>query len=75
MWRAKSIPAPEYESQAHVRKVRSRGGIGFQNREVPVSKAFAGRYVALRATNVDGRFDICYRHHRLGQVDLAQPVA
>ena len=71
----KSIPEPEYESQAHVRKVRSRGGVSFRNREVPVSKAFAGRYVALRATNVDGRFDICYRHHRLGQVDLAQPVA
>jgi transposase InsO family protein len=71
----KSIPAPEYESQAHVRKVRSRGGVSFRNREVPVSKAFAGRYVALRATNVDGLFDICYRHHRLGQVDLTQPVA
>ncbi len=69
-----SIPAPEYESQAHVRKVRSRGGVSFRNREVPVSKAFAGRYVALRKTNVDGRFDICYRHHRLGQVDLAQPM-
>ena len=71
----KSIPAPEYESQASVRKVRSRGGISFRNREVHVSKAFAGRYVALRATNVDGCFDVCYRHHRLGQVDLAQPVA
>lgn len=71
----KSIPVPEYENQAHVRKVRSRGGVSFKNREVHVSKAFAGRYVALRATNVDGRFDICYRHHRLGQVDLAQPVA
>jgi len=70
----RSIPAPEYESQAHVRKVRSRGGVSFRNREVHVSKAFAGRYVALRATNVDGRYDICYRHHRLGQVDLAQPV-
>jgi transposase InsO family protein len=69
-----SVPAPDYESQAHVRKVRSRGGVSFRNREVPVSKAFAGRYVALRATNVDGRFDICYRHHRLGQIDLAQPV-
>jgi transposase InsO family protein len=71
----KSVPDPEYESQAHVRKVRSRGGVSFRNREVRVSKAFAGRQVALRATNVDGLFDICYRHHRLGQVDLAQPVA
>ncbi len=70
----RSIPAPAYESQASVRKVRSRGGVSFKNREVPVSKAFAGRYVALRATNVDGRFDICYRHHRLGQIDLAQSV-
>lgn len=70
----RSIAAPEYESQAHVRKVRDRGGVSFKNREVPVSKAFAGRYVALRATNVDGVFDICYRHHRLGQVDLAQLV-
>ena len=52
-----------------------RGAVSFKGRRVPVSKAFAGRYVALRATNVDSRFDICYRHHRLGQVDLAQPVA
>ena len=71
----KSVPAPEYESQACVRKVRSRGGVSFRNREVPVSKAFAGRFVALRATNIDGRFDICYRHHRLGPVDQTPPVA
>jgi len=70
----KSIPKPEYEEQAHVRKVRGCGAVSFKGHRVPVSKAFAGRYVALRATNIDGRFDLCYRHHRLGQVDLAQSM-
>jgi transposase InsO family protein len=64
------IPAPEYEPQAHVRKVRDGGTIGFKNHRIHASKAFAGKYVALRATNTDGVFDLCYRSHRLTQIDL-----
>jgi transposase InsO family protein len=67
-----SIPPPDYEPQAHVRKVRDCGAISFRNRRIGASKAFAGKYVALRATSTDGVFDLCYRRHVLGQVDLTQ---
>jgi transposase InsO family protein len=64
------IATPEYEPQAHVRKVRDNGSIAFKGRDITASKAFAGKYVALRATNTDGLFDLCYRSHRLAQIDL-----
>jgi|GEM_PF-4583791 len=44
------------------------------DRQVPYPKHLLGATSPARATNVNGRFDLCYRHHRLGQVDLAQPV-
>lgn len=64
------IAPPEYEPQAHVRKVRDNGSIGFKGRDVRTCKAFAGKYVALRATHTDGVFDLCYRSHCLAQIDL-----
>ncbi len=64
------VAPPEYEPQAHVRKVRANGAISFRNRDFSTCKAFAGKYVALRATNTDGLFDLCYRRHRLAQIDL-----
>jgi hypothetical protein len=42
--------------------------------ELNASKAFAGRPVVLRATDTDGVFDLCYRRHRLSQIDLRQPI-
>lgn len=69
-----SIAPPEYESPAAVRKVEENGRISFKGRHLRCSKAFAGRSVALRATDTDGLFDICYRHHVLAQVDLRQNV-
>jgi transposase InsO family protein len=64
------IAPPDYEPQAHVRKVQSNGSISFGRRDIRTCKAFAGKYVALRATNTDGLFDLCYRSHRLAQIDL-----
>ena len=69
------VAPPDYEPQAFVRKVRGNGSVAFKNREFKASKAFAGKYVALRATNTDGLFDLCYRSHRLAQIDLRQTVA
>jgi transposase InsO family protein len=69
------VAPPDYEPQACVRKVRGNGSVAFKNREFKASKAFAGKYVALRATHTDGVFDLCYRSHRLAQIDLRQSVA
>jgi transposase InsO family protein len=71
----KTVPPPEYESQAHVRMAREEGCINFKGRKLPCPKAFAGKPVALRATQTDGVFDLCYRRHRLAQVDLRQAIS
>jgi transposase InsO family protein len=69
-----AIAPPDYEPQAHVRKVHDTGWISFQGRKINCPKAFAGRRLALRATNHDGLFDLCYRSHVLAQVDLRQDI-
>ncbi len=67
-----TIAPPQYEPQAHVRKVQKEGWFSFKGRSINCSKAFAGRKLALRATETDGVFDLCYRRHHLTQVDLRQ---
>jgi transposase InsO family protein len=70
----KTIAPPDYEPQAHVRKVHDTGWISFRGRKINCPKAFAGRRLALRATNTDGLFDLCYRSHVLAQLDLRQNI-
>lgn len=65
-----AIRPPEYEPQATVRKVNSSGQFTFKGRALRTSKAFAGKQMALRATNQDGLFDLCYRRHVVAQIDL-----
>jgi transposase InsO family protein len=69
-----AVDPPDYEPQAEVRKVQDNGRLLFKGRRLRCSKAFAGRPVALRATDTDGVFDLCYRRHVLAQVDLRQNV-
>jgi transposase InsO family protein len=70
-----TVSPPEYEPQAHVRKVHDTGWISFKGRQINCSKAFVGRQLALRATDADGVFDLCYRRHVLAQVDLRENIA
>jgi transposase InsO family protein len=69
------IAPPDYEPDVQVRKVQDTGWISVKGRKISCSKAFAGRRVALRATETDGLFDLCYRSHVLAQVDLRQNMA
>ena len=69
-----TIRSPDYEPQAAVRTVGSGGQISFQNRRVRCPQAVIGKRVALRATDSDGVFDLCYRRHVLAQVDLRQNI-
>jgi transposase InsO family protein len=71
----KAIAPPDYEPQAQVRTVHDGGWISFKGRQINCSKAFVGRRLALRATDQDGLFDLCYRRHVLAQVDLRQDSA
>jgi transposase InsO family protein len=68
------IEPPCYEPQAQVRKVDSTARISFKGRAIDVSRAFVGRQLALRATETNGVFDLCYRRHVLSQVDLRENV-
>jgi transposase InsO family protein len=69
-----AIAPPDYEPQAQVRKVAANGCFAFKGRTLRASKAFAGKTLALRATNHDGLFDICYRRHVLAQIDLRHDI-
>jgi len=73
-----TIAPPQYEPQDRVRKVDQNGRFSFKGRILKAPTAFAGRALALRATDTDGLFDICYRSHRIAQIDLRnntdQPV-
>ena len=69
-----AIAPPDYEPEAQSRKVQDTGWISFKGRKINCSKAFAGRRIALRATDTDGLFDLCYRSHVLAQVDLRQNI-
>ena len=70
-----TIDPPQYEPQALTRKVDSAGWITFKGRDFRCSRAFAGQHVALRTTQQDGVFNLCYRSHVLSQVDLRENIA
>jgi len=73
-----AIAPPEYGPQTHVRKVDHNGRFSFKGRILNTSTAFAGKALALRATDTDGLFELCYRTHRIAHIDLRnntdQPV-
>lgn len=73
-----TIPPPDYEPQAAVRTVDATGRFSFKARRLRCSKAFVGKRLAIRATDHDGLFDLCYRSHVIAQIDLrndqVQPV-
>lgn len=67
-----AIEPPAYDAGDHVRTVQREGWFYFKGRRIRCSKAFAGKHIALRAKETDGVFDLCYRNHLLGQIDLRQ---
>jgi len=76
---ARAMPAviqpAEYETGAETRTVQQNGWITFKGQYHRFSKAFVGKRVALRPTETDGVFDVCYRRHRLSQVDLRETIS
>ena len=60
----------EYASDDTLRRVQQKGELSFKGRLVKVSKAFAGKIVALRPTRTDGIIDIFFRHQKIRTIDL-----
>ena len=66
----KALPAIVYAPDCLVRRVQKDGRIGFMNRAVFVSNAFAGQPIGLRPSPKDGVFDILFCQFRVGRLDL-----
>jgi transposase InsO family protein len=69
-----SVPPPEYQPTDHVKTVDAKGRMHFAGRRLYCSIAFAGKRLALRPTDQDGLFELCYRRCILARVDLRQNV-
>lgn len=66
-----TLPPIEYELTDIVRRVDAEGRISFHNQSLRISKAFRGHHVALRPTDQDGRFDVCFGLHPIASINLA----
>lgn len=62
----------EYGPDDIVRKVQQDGEISFRNREFNIGKAFRHLPVAIRATRVDGHFDVYFCQQKVTEINLNQ---
>lgn len=69
-------PAPEYGPGEIVRAVHEHGRIAWQGRAWRVGKAFVGERVAIRASELEGHYDVFWSTCRIARIDLrTQSVA
>lgn len=67
------LPQIEYSPQDTVVMVKALGEMRFAKRLFKLSSALRGLPVALRPRDtVDGRYDIYFMHHKLGEIDLRE---
>jgi transposase InsO family protein len=64
------IPDIEYGPNDKIRKVHDTGTVSYKNRIFRVGKAFTGQYVAIRPTNVDGKYSIHFCNQKIRHIDL-----
>ena len=64
------MPEIEYGPDDQVRKVQTNGSIYFRGKEFRVSKAFKKQNVAIRTTNIDGKYSIHFCNQTIGHIDL-----
>jgi transposase InsO family protein len=50
------------------------GRISFKAQRIRVPKAFSGKTVVLRPTNIDGRYDLVFRAKTITTIDLRRPM-
>lgn len=67
------LPDIEYGPHDTVVTVKALGEMRFQGKRYKLSSALRGLPVAVRAlSEQDGRYDVYFLHHRLGQIDLRE---
>ncbi len=67
-----TLPAITYGPDCLVRRVQQDGRISLDNRNLFVSRAFAGKPIGLRPTDQDGVFEVLFCAFRVGTLDLGQ---
>ena len=65
-----NLPPLEYGSDDIVRSVYDRGRISLFGRIFKIGKAFTGMTVAIRATDIDGVWNVFFATHVIAQLDL-----
>jgi hypothetical protein len=60
------------EAGLPVRKVQRGGEVHFGGRLLPVSKAFRGQPVGVRATNTDGLVEVLFCHQVIKRLTLGE---
>ena len=63
-------PMPEYDEGELVRKVTKDGYFRFKGQNRKISQAFTGYHIALRPTQHDGQWIICFASHPIGLLDI-----
>jgi len=64
------MPNIEYGPNDQIRKVQEKGTISYKNIRFRIGKAFTGQNVAVRPTNVDGKFSVHFCNQKIGHIDL-----
>lgn len=67
------LEEPEYLDTDHIRRVKSKGEITFQNQFYYVGRAFYGKEVAMRPTRRNGIYEVFYGPFKVGRIDTAIP--
>ena len=65
-------PMPEYSDGEVLRKINKDGYFAFQGQRWKISQAFAGYHIALRPTQTDGIWTICFASHTIGLLDITE---
>ena len=65
-------PLPEYDHGEQVRKITRDGYFAFRGKHWKISQAFAGYKIALRPTQTDGKWTICFASHTIGLLDITE---
>jgi transposase InsO family protein len=68
-----TLPPIDYGPGAIVRKVHEKGVVFFAGRPWLVGKAFHGQLVVLRATHLDGHYDVFFCQQNIARIDLHEP--
>ena len=64
----------DYAPDDHLRRVQQLGRFSFKNQAFKVPKAFAGKTIALRPTQIDGHYLLVFRTTLISSIDLASPM-